>query len=334
MSLELPALFKYIVENNQPMSDLINGQYRIANRLTEWIWHYRVIEPQTIKSAVESISLPVVWKGDGNWYVKGQFQRSPFLTAVASMPEIQDDNWMQVNVDTTGYKNIHLPTDFNRSFARTNLINGFPVSGALSTHTFLNSYPVNRTRVVKSWKFFTCKNVVDPPRNVIMEDASEGGLPPRLKRLSGCAGCHAILDPLASFFMGIPATDNPNFTTSVAAKAATLGQMHIFPDLFISGITSPNTYYGQNPFTGETDTYATVSATTEMAGYSQLIMANDKHKSCAVERFSEILYGRNHTSERDSEIQSLSLSLSGNNWTVRDVIRAIATSPNFGRSHE
>ena len=195
---------------------------------------------------------------------------------------------------------------------------GPQAAGLLTTPIFLAKYGTRRARAHIVYNAFLCRQFV--AENVALTPSTD----PNLMTRSGCAACHASLEPLAAYFTRVsesgwtflPADRFPAFNPACAPRAG----------------ASPNgncTPFYDPAFGTATDgmlrgAYGSPAHADEgPAGLARSIVAAPEFASCVAQNVSESFLGRSLTAEDQPLQESLVTALQGNGFRMRALVRTL-----------
>lgn len=161
-------------------------------------------------------------------------------------------------------------------------------AGILSTFGWLRRYDKNRTRANELYKRLLCREFTSELPRVFPSD------PGNLREQEGCSGCHAVLDPLADFFLSW-------------GEGA---------DLYIGEQATTETY-----FNNQSGQY--------LSDLVEIIRNDQAFSTCTVQNVWEWLIGRKfYTSE--AELRSaLNEYFQTTRYSFKELVYAITTHPVF-----
>lgn len=163
-------------------------------------------------------------------------------------------------------------------------------AGVLTTFGFLRRYDKNRTRANQLYERLLCKQFTSELPAVFPQD------PGNLRIAPGCSDCHSVLDPLADFFLA-------------------WGEEG---DLYIGGSNQVSTQFSEAGCSGDS-----------VATLGQCLQQNQGFATCQVHHVWEWLMGRQFYSSEDTLRAELTKYFIGTNFSMKELIFAVATHPAF-----
>jgi Protein of unknown function (DUF1585)/Protein of unknown function (DUF1549)/Protein of unknown function (DUF1592) len=198
---------------------------------------------------------------------------------------------------------------------------GARASGLLTMPAFLMKYGSRRARAHVLYNAFTCRDFV--AENVQLMPSTE----PNLMVRSGCAACHATLEPLAAYFSRVaendwtwlPATQFPvmNPMCAGATTAAMSGNCRSFydPAFSTASMGMLRSAYG-----------SPANADAGPAGAGRAITQSADFAPCAVTNVASAFLGRSLEAEDAPLARSLTTAFTTGNYRMRALVRAVVLS--------
>lgn len=195
---------------------------------------------------------------------------------------------------------------------------GPQAAGLLTTPIFLAKYGTRRARAHIVYNAFLCRQFV--AENVALTPSTE----PNLMVRSGCAACHATLEPLSAYFTRVTET---GWTFLPADRFPTLN-----PACAPRNGNSPNggctSFYdpafGANGMGMLRGAYgSTAHADEGPAGLARAVVDTPEFAACVVQNVGESFLGRSFTAEDQPLRDSLAAALRDNGFRMRALVRAL-----------
>ena len=166
----------------------------------------------------------------------------------------------------------------------------YALGGVLTSFGWLRRYDKNRTRANMLYERLLCRQFTSELPEVFPQDPGD------LRTAPGCMDCHSVLDPLADFF-----------------KA--WGEEG---ELYVGGAAQVETFFTAAECTGNS-----------VADLASCIQANTGFATCQVHHVWEWLMGRVFYKDEDTLRSELTKYFVGTNYSMTELIYAIATHPTF-----
>lgn len=390
-SLEAHALFFDILKNKKPWRSIVSADYRMSNRVLEWARFYTEVEPEYMIKAQISGALKTKgfaeFRSDyplritaGDW---GSPDIMSFLDGKTVTPELE---WFRFetspeklnqnstllnrfnNPDTDGVYGRYAVANEGHRFDKewlnyfspvTTQPQGAPSVGVLSTSTFLNQIPRDRSRANKILQFATCEGF-PPATGSFAAVESEVNLPPRLKVKSGCAECHnkGGVDPMARFFMAYSGSRAAEIDGNINFQGDPINWWYLPTPLdnakpkgwlpnqpmglvgfgYVRERTvmaiNPNSYYGRNEHGSAIDSWKGVSVSDGLKGLAQVLLEEPKFTACAVKNAWRVALNREPADRESMQVANIVAKLQKiPNYTFQDAIREVVLSPAFRKDY-
>lgn len=168
--------------------------------------------------------------------------------------------------------------------------NNYAHGGILTTFGWLRRYDKNRTRANMLYERLLCRQFTSELPAVFPQD------PGNLRTAVGCQDCHSVLDPLADFFRS-------------------WGEEG---ELYVGGSSEVDTTFSSAECRGNS-----------VADLAYCIQSNAGFATCQVHHVWHWLMGRGFYSDEDSLRSELTKYFIGTNYSLRELIYAVATHPAF-----
>ncbi len=195
---------------------------------------------------------------------------------------------------------------------------GPQAAGLLTTPIFLAKYGTRRARAHIVYNAFLCRQFV--AENVALTPSTE----PNLMLRSGCAACHATLEPLSAYFTRVTET---GWTFLPADRFPTLN-----PACAPRNGNSPNggctSFYdpafGTNGMGMLRGAYgSTAHADEGPAGLARAIVDTPEFAACVVQNVGESFLGRSFTEEDQPLRESMATALREGGYRMRGMVRTL-----------
>jgi hypothetical protein len=160
--------------------------------------------------------------------------------------------------------------------------------GVLTTFGWLRRYDKNRTRANELYKRLLCREFTSQLPRVFPQD------PGNLRETEGCSGCHAVLDPLADFFLAW-------------GEGADLYSGH---DQTV-----------ETQFNNQSGRY--------VADLAEIVRSDQAFGTCSVQNAWEWLIGRQFYTDEDELRAALTSYFETTQYSFKELIYAIVTHPVF-----
>ena|GEM_PF-6455980 len=214
-------------------------------------------------------------------------------------------------------------------------------SGIFGLPGFLLRFHTDRRRAERVLSEFMCIELTPPPAG-LPESTEDELFEADLRQLNGCASCHGLLDPVASFWgrwsevggSRIPLAEYPSFSDECNQIARNGYDRNGYAKCWQEG-------YLVEPYWGEKVGWHKAHAQLYDAEqnypiegprrFFQQNIANGKIPACVVQKASKQLLGRD-LNNRDTEWkQDITRQFIQNNYNYVELIRSIVTSEQYRR---
>ena len=196
---------------------------------------------------------------------------------------------------------------------------GPQAAGLLTTPIFLAKYGTRRARAHIVYNAFLCRQFV--AENVALTPSTE----PNLMVRSGCAACHATLEPLSAYFSRVtesgwtflPADRFPTLNPACAPRAGGVspnGGCTAFYDPAF-GTSAQGMFRGAYGSTAHAD--------EGPAGLARAVVEAPEFASCVAQNVSESFLGRSLTAEDQPLQESLVAALRTGGFRMRALVRTL-----------
>lgn len=166
--------------------------------------------------------------------------------------------------------------------------NNYSSAGILTSFGWLRRYENNRTRASELYQRLLCREFSSELPRVFPQD------PGNLRETEGCSGCHAILDPLADFFLA-------------------WGE-------------GANLYLGEG---NTVDTYFNNRDGRFVAELADIVREDQAFSTCAVQNVWGWMIGRRFYADEEPLRSALNQYFESTNYSFKELVFAIATHPVF-----
>jgi hypothetical protein len=214
-------------------------------------------------------------------------------------------------------------------------------AGILTTPAFLLRFQTNRARANRFYNTFLCQPF-QPPESGIPVSAADVLKQPDLQKRAGCKYCHALLEPVASFWGRWTETgagyldpgDFPSFSAK-CEKCAKTGQgctNDCKRYYFIKALSQP-----EKDFLGVLKGYVFLQPVHEKnVSYGPKLMAlegvaDGRLTSCIAETTARRLLGRELSADERLWAKKLAVDFAQSNYSYRNLVQSIVTSPVYRR---
>jgi hypothetical protein len=206
---------------------------------------------------------------------------------------------------------------------------GPQASGILTMPIFLTKYGSRRSRVHVLWNTFACQEFTAPEAPLPPSDLAD------LTERPGCLLCHRAIEPMAAYFSRISEstwTFLPSANFPVRNPRCSMTGARSLPEC--------NTYYDPAFATADNGilrgaygdrTYA--HPDQGPAGLARELVANPQFAPCITDNIASSFLGRPLTPDDDTMKRQLTAILTGSQFRVRDMVRALLMSDAYRNSN-
>lgn len=310
-AFEEPArLFRHILVEDRPFSDLVAGDYTVVNRGLAFLY-VRHGRQSTDNAGLDDVPW---WR------------------------DLVDDEWREIR-----FSELHPDLLSTRSYAfdprsEPGLPEGVPAAGVLSMLGTNYAFPRERVRAARWLETFACREFSPPPAEVefnhYARDPGTEGV---------CQHCHQVIDPAAMHFKrmfdgggqiaGVGGWDLAEIAGSTFAERATTTFEY---DTLMTPVSQAT--LETNPNAGlidfMPDDYSLFGVTSDGTigplGFAKILVESGELDRCAVRRFHRIVLGRDLVpGQDDARIDALVDGFVAGDRSVRSLIKTLVRDETF-----